>query len=500
MSGMKSLAKDTAIYGLSSIVGRFLNWCFVFLYINVLKTTAEYGIVTNLYAYMALLLIILTYGLETGFFRFANDETYKDPTKVYTTGLISLACTSSLFFILILIFLQPISRWLGYPEHTDYIWMMALIIAIDAFTALPFAYLRYQKRPIRFATVKLLSIFINIFFNLFFILLCPWLYQHHPAAVSWFFEPTFMVGYILVSNIISSSIILVILLPEIFGVRYRFDTKIWKQMLGYSFPLLILGVAGIMNQTFDKMLYPILAANRPDPMSELGIYGAVYKISIVMLMFTQAFRFAYEPFIFAKNKEKNTDDNKQAYADAMKYFIIFGLLIFLGVMFYIDLVQFFMPAQYYVGIDVVPIVMMGQLFFGIFFNLSLWYKLTDKTQWGAWFSLFGFIITIIINVVFVPQYGYMACAWAAFVCYLCMMLASYFIGQHNYPINYDLKSIALYTALAGILYLINNTITIDNLILRLLFRTILLAIFIICFILRDLPLKEIPIINRWIKR
>lgn len=169
-------------------------------------------------------------------------------------------------------------------------------------------------------------------------------------------------------------------------------------------------------------------------------------------------------------------------------------------MFYIDLVQFFMPAQYYVGIDVVPIVMMGQLFFGIFFNLSLWYKLTDKTQWGAWFSLFGFIITIIINVVFVPQYGYMACAWAAFVCYLCMMLASYFIGQHNYPINYDLKSIALYTALAGILYLINNTITIDNLILRLLFRTILLAIFIICFIHRDLPLKEIPIINRWIKR
>lgn len=500
MSGMKSLAKDTAIYGLSSIVGRFLNWCFVFLYINVLKTTAEYGIVTNLYAYMALLLIILTYGLETGFFRFANDEKYKDPTKVYTTGLISLACTSSLFFILILIFLQPISHWLGYPEHTDYIWMMALIIAIDAFTALPFAYLRYQKRPIRFATVKLLSIFINIFFNLFFILLCPWLYQHHPTTVSWFFEPTFMVGYILVSNIISSGIILFILLPEIFGVRYRFDTKIWKQMLSYSFPLLILGVAGIMNQTFDKMLYPILAANRPDPMSELGVYGAVYKISIVMLMFTQAFRFAYEPFIFAKNKEKNTGDNKQAYADAMKYFIIFGLLIFLGVMFYIDLVQFFMPAKYYVGIDVVPIVMMGQLFFGIFFNLSLWYKLTDKTQWGAWFSLFGFIITIIINVVFVPQYGYMACAWAAFICYLCMMLASYFIGQHNYPINYDLKSIALYTALAGILYLINNTVTIDNLILRLLFRTILLATFIICFIHRDLPLKEIPIINRWIKR
>ncbi|WP_455498084.1 lipopolysaccharide biosynthesis protein [Coprobacter sp.] len=499
MSGMKSLAKDTAIYGLSSILGRFLNWCFVFLYINVLKTTAEYGIVTNLYAYMALLLIILTYGLETGFFRFANDKGYKAPLKVYTTGLISLASTSSLFFILVLIFLEPISVWLGYPDHSDYVWMMSLIIAIDAFTALPFAYLRYQKRPVRFAAVKLFSIFLNIALNLFFILLCPWIYKVNPGWISWFFDPDFMVGYILVSNLISSGVILLILIPEIFRVRYQFDIVIWKRMLRYSFPLLILGIAGIMNQTFDKIFYPVLAESRPDAMSELGVYGAVYKIAIVMVMFTQAFRFAYEPFIFAKNKE-TVDGDKKAYSDAMKYFIIFGLFIFLGVMFYIDLVRFFMRADYYAGIKVVPVIMLAELFFGIFFNLSLWYKLTDQTQWGAWFSLFGFVITVVINILFVPRYGYMACAWAAFFCYFLMMLASYLIGQKKYPIKYDLGTIARYTILSAILYVIAVVVNIDNLFLRLLFRTALLSVFIVYMIKRDLPLKELPLVNKIIKK
>lgn len=498
MSGMKSLAQDTAIYGLSSILGRFLNWCFVFLYINVLKTTAEYGIVTNLYAYMALLLILLTYGMETGFFRFANDREEKDPLKVYTTGLISLATSSTLFFVAVWVFRAPLAGILGYPEHTDYVWMMALIIAMDAFSALPFAYLRYQKRPVRFAVIKLLSIFLNIVFNLFFILLCPWLYKIHPEWISWFFNPDFLVGYILVSNVISSGAILLVLVPEIFGIHYRFDARVLKRMLRYSFPLLILGIAGIMNQTFDKMFYPVLASGRPDAMSELGIYGAVYKIAIVMVMFTQAFRFAYEPFIFSKNREKG-EGNKQAYSDAMKYFIIFGLLIFLGVMFYLDIVKYFMPPAYYVGLAVVPIVMLADLFFGIFFNLSLWYKLTDRTQWGAWFSLFGFVITAVMNIAFVPRFGYMACAWAAFVCYLCMMVASYFIGQRIYPIRYDLRSAFVYTLLALVLYAAGMLIPIDNIVLRILFRTILLAVFIVYIIRKDMPLREIPVIKNFLK-
>ncbi len=496
MAGMKSLAKDTAIYGLSSILGRFLNWCFVFLYINVLKTTAEYGIVTNLYAYMALLLILLTYGMETGFFRFANDKQESDPKKVYTTGLISLATTSTLFFVLVWLFLTPISRVLGYPGHEDYVLMMAAIIAVDAFTALPFAYLRYQRRPVRFAAIKLFSIFLNIALNLFFILFCPWLYGIHPEWISWFFDPDFLVGYILVSNVISSVAVLVALFPEVFKVHYRFDGELLLRMLKYSFPLLILGIAGIMNQTFDKMFYPQLAANRPDALSELGVYGAVYKIAIVMVMFTQAFRFAYEPFIFARNKDAG-DGNKKSYSEAMKYFIIFGLFIFLAVMFYIDLVRFFMPAKYCVGLHVVPIIMLAEMFFGIFFNLSLWYKLTDRTQWGAWFSLFGFAITAVINIVGVPRFGYDACAWGAFVCYLSMMLASYFIGQRIYPIQYDLRSALRYTLLAAVLYIVAECVPIEPLFWRLLFRTMLLAVFVVYLLRHDLPLSEIPGLRRF---
>ncbi len=495
MSGMKSLAKDTAIYGLSSILGRFLNWCFVFLYINVLKTTAEYGIVTNLYAYMALLLTILTYGMETGFFRFANDEKQGSPQTVYSTGLCSLATTSTLFFVGVLLFLQPLSNLLGYPNHTQYVWMMALIIALDAFSSLPFAYLRYQKRPLRFAGIKLLSIFLNIVLNLFFILLCPYLYQQNPSWVSWCYNPDFMVGYILVSNIISSAVVIVALFPEIFKIRYTFDRKLLVRMLRYSFPLLILGIAGIMNQTFDKMLYPTLAANRPEALSELGIYGAVYKIAIVMVMFIQAFRFAYEPFIFAKNRGQ---DNHKAYADAMKYFIIFGLFIFLAVVFYLDLVRYVMPAVYHVGFKIVPIILLAEFFFGIFFNLSLWYKLTDRTQWGAYFSIFGFIITMAINVAFVPTYGYMASAWAAIVCYFCMMVVSFFIGQRIYPISYDLRAIGYYIAVTAILYVVNLYLPDSHLVLSLGLRTLLLGVYVGIVIKRDLPLSEIPIINKWI--
>lgn len=497
--GIKRLAKETAVYGVSSILGRFLNWCFVFLYINVLKTTAEYGIVTNLYAYMALLLIILTYGLETGFFRFANDKKCEEPTTVYTTGLISLASTSTLFFILVLIFLSPVSDILGYPDGKNCIWMLALIIAMDAFTSLPFAFLRYKQKAVRFAVLKLISIALNIILNLFFFLICPAIYKSKPELISWFFSPERMVEYIFVSNLISSAVTLLLLLPEITGIKYHFDRKLWRRMLRYSFPLLILGIAGIMNQTFDKMFYPLLAEHRPDYMGELGVYGAAYKVAIVMVMFTQAFRFAYEPFIFAKNREDNTE-SKTIYASAMKYFIIFTLFIFLAVMFYIDIVKVLMPAKYFAGIKVVPIVMAGEIFFGVFYNLSLWYKLTDKTQWGAWFSITGFIVTAAINIAFVPEYGYMACAWGAFFCYLVMMLTSYFIGQHYFPIKYDFKRIGAYAAITIILYAAAEYIAIDNIFIKYLFRTALLSVFIVYTVKRDMPLKEVKVISKLFKK
>ena len=489
MAGLKSLAKDTAIYGLSSILGKFLNWCFVFLYINVLRSTSDYGIVTNLYAYMALLLIILTYGMETGFFRFANDKENNNPMRVYSTTLISIATTSALFIAIVALFLNPISTIMGYPNGQECVMMLAIIIAIDAFISIPFAYLRYQKRAIRFASLKLINIALNIALNLFFFLLCPYIYERNPEAVSWFFSYDKLVYYIFVSNLISSVATLLMLLPQLRGFKYTFDKRLWRTMLRYSLPILVLGIAGIMNQTFDKMFYPILAANRPAYMEELGIYGAVFKIAIVMVMFTQAFRFAYEPFIFAKNKNEQ-GDAKTTYALTMKYFIITSLLIFLGVMYYIDIVSFLMPPAYFKGIHIVPVIMAAEVFFGVIFNLSLWYKLTDRTQWGAYLSIFGFVILATVNILFVPQYGYVACAWASFACYFAMMVASYIIGQHYYPIKYPLKEIGAYTLLAAILYVAGMYTPIENTILKYTLRTALLMIYLVAVAMPMLKAKR----------
>ncbi|MDE6451388.1 MAG: oligosaccharide flippase family protein [Odoribacter sp.] len=504
MAGIKSLVKDTAIYGMSSIVGRFLNWCLVPLYTYKLTTTGEFGIITNLYAWMALLLVILTYGLETGLFRFANDPKAGNPQTVYSTCLTSLTVTSLLFMITVFLLLTPISSAFDLADHPEYIAMTAIIIAMDAFSCLPFAYLRYQKRPVRFAILKLLFIALNIGLNLFFLVACPWLLQVAPSSIDWFYNPEYGVGYILISNVIGTFIVLLAILPDVFRLRWHFRPDLLKRILRYSFPLLILVVAGIMNQTIDKIIYPILIDNKVTAMEQLGIYGANYKIAIIMVMFTQAFRYAYEPFIFAQHKDSN---KTQAYADAMKYFIIFGLFIFLGVMFYIDLLRYFIAPKYFTGLKVVPIIMLAELFFGIFFNLSLWYKLTDRTQWGAYFSVLGLVITICINFIFVPYLyhhttipPYMACAWAAFICYFTMMTVSWFVGQHYYPIKYDLKAISGYFLLALCLYAAALCFPIENILLRLGFRTVLLLIYLFFLLKYDLPLSKIPYLNRLVRK
>lgn len=483
MAGVKSLAKDTAIYGVSSIVGRFLNWCLVPLY-TIMFVAEQYGVVTYLYSFVALALIILTYGMETGFFRFANHESYSKPEEVYTTSLISLSTTSAIFFVAVLMFLQPISDALKLGDHPEYIWILSLTVAIDAFTAMPFAYLRYKKRPLRFAYLKIIGIGLNIAFNLFFILICPWLWKVCPQSIDWFYMPEYGIGYIFIANLISTVVTLFFLFPELTTVKYRFNGELLRKMFIYSFPLLVLGIAGIMNQTIDKILLPYLITDQNVALTQLGIYGANYKIAIVMVMFIQAFRFAYEPFIFAQNKEKGENKDK-AYVDAMKYFIIFGLLIFLVVMFYLDILKYFIAPSYFSGLRVVPIIMLAELFFGIFFNLSLWYKLTDKTQWGMYFSLIGLIITVGLNILFVPKFGYIGCAWAAFVCYFTMMVLSYFVGKNRYPIHYDLRSALFYFVLAGIIYVAGILPTIDSEFLRLGYRTMLITIFIAIIIKKE---------------
>lgn len=476
MGAIKSLAKDTVIYGISSIIGRFLNWCLVPLY-TYLFPQSEYGLMTYIYSFTALLLIILIYGMETGFFRFTNHERYKDVNEVYSTSLLSLGTTSLLFFILILLFINPVSSSLHCADHRSFIIIMAAVLAIDAFTSIPFCYLRLKHRPVRFAALKLVSIALNIGFNLFFILLCPILWKKFPQTVSWFYNPDYSIGYVFVSNLISSGAVLLLLWPELKIFKWKFNFNLWKEMIVYSFPLLILGIAGIMNQTIDKIMLPDLIADKADAMAQEAIYGANYKIAIVMVMFIQAFRFAYEPFIFSQNKNAGAGKNK-AYSDAMKYFVIFSMVIFLGVMFYLNIVRRLIPPDYYSGLKIVPIVMIAEFFFGVFFNLSLWYKLTDKTIWGTWFSLLGLAVTLSLNFLLVPKIGYMGCAWAAFTCYGVMMLASYFVGKVKNPIPYPVGKIVGYVIAAIALYGISLLITTGNDFIDLPVRTVILLAYV----------------------
>lgn len=473
MAGVKSLAKDTAIYGVSSIVGRFLNWCLVPLYTRLFPEDM-YGVVTYVYSIVALALIILTYGMETGFFRFANHERYSNPDEVYSTSLTSLGFTSTLFFALVLLFLEPVSRAMECVGHESYVWMMALAVAIDAYSCIPFAYLRYKKRPVRFAMLKLVNIGLNIVLNIFFLLICPWLMRVAPGWVEWFYVADLGIGYIFLSNLIASAVTLLMLLPDIVRIPLKFNGRLLREMLAYSFPLLVLGIAGIMNQTLDKILYPVLATS--DAMAGLGIYGANYKIAIVMVMFIQAFRFAYEPFIFARDTAKGGNKDK-AYSDAMTWFVIFGLFIFLGVMFFLPVLKYFISPAYFEGLKVVPVVMMAELFFGIFFNLSLWYKITDRTIWGTWFSLMGLVVTLALNIAFVPAYGYMACAWAAFCCYGLMMVASYLVGRVKHPVGYDIPRLLFYFAAAMALWGISALTATGSDVIDFSTRVLLLAVY-----------------------
>ena len=434
-STMKNLAKDTAIYGLSSIIGKFLNYLLVPLYTYALQRTADYGIVTNLYAWTALLLVILTYGMETGFFRFANREGY-DSKQVYLTAFLTLLTTSTIFAVLCVIFQQPIAGALGYADHSEFIAMMAVTVSLDAFASIPFAYLRFQKRPIRFAILKLLFVILNIAFNLLFLVV---LGKND-------------VYYVFLSNILATAIQTLCLLPFTLPKGGRFSWPVLKEMLVYSLPLLVLGVAGIMNQTLDRILFPYLYTG-DDAQAQLGIYGACFKVAMVMMMFTQAFRFAYEPFVFAKHKDRQS---VEAYADAMKYYIIFSYLILLGVIFYLDIFRYIVSSAYWEGLKIVPVVLWTYVFQGVYFNLSFWYKLTDETKWGAYFSLLGLIITLVLQLVGVPRIGYWASCGSSLVCYFCIMILSYVIGQKKAPVPYDLRSIGGYTlltlALLGVYY------------------------------------------------
>lgn len=488
---LRGLVKDTAVYGLSSIIGRFLNWALVPLYTRILQDTGEFGIVTNLYAWTALLLIILTYGMETGFFRYVNKE--PNPQQVYSTTLISIGFTSTLFVVVSLLFLNPLSELLSYPEHKDLVTMLILIVASDAFMAIPFAYLRYKKKPWRFAIIKLVFIAVNIGLNLFFLLLAPYLMQKAPRLVDWFYNPSYSVGYIFVSNLIGNIVIFLLLLPYVFTASLHFSAQLLRRMLNYSLPILILGIAGIFNQMADKILFPMLYDDVDYARQQLGIYGACFKIAVVMVMFTQAFRYAYEPIIF--NKKKGNDGAERAsYALAMKYYIVSALLIYIGVMAYLDIIKVFIGQNYYAGLSVVPIVMWGELMMGVYFNLSLWYKLVDKTWWGGIISLVGCLFTVLIIVFGVPRWGFMACAWASAISNTVMVFICYVLGQRYYRVNYDWKNALFYFSVAAIIVgaiFITDSYADSLGMVRWVINTLLTLSFIALIVKKDFPLSLI---------
>lgn len=476
---LKSLAKDTAIYGVSSILGRILNWALTPLHVYIFTNPVEYGKVNELYGFTAVFMVLLTYGMETGFFRFINSKEEKAGT-VYASSMISLGVTSLLFILLSFVFITPISEWLKYTDNPEHILMMFVTVALDAFMCIPFAYLRYKKRPVRFASLKLAFIFLNILFNLFFLLGCPWLMKTAPNLVNWFYSPTFGIGYIFLVNLLSTSTVLILLLPHIFEAPFAFDGKLLRRMLAYSFPLLILGIAGVVNQTVSQLTYPYLFNSVDEARSQMGIYGACLKITVIITMFTQAFRYAYEPFIFAQNKDKNNEEaNKKSYADAMKYFILFALLVFIGAMFYMDILKHIVSHNYIEGVKIVPVAMLGEIMFGIYFNLSVWYKITDNTRYGAYFSVLGCVIQVALNIIFVPIIGYMASAWATLIGNAIIVILSFVIGQKYYPINYNMRKIFFYIIMTALFYGVGMYTPISNEYLRLGFRTVLLAVILV---------------------
>ncbi len=490
-----SLAKQTAIYGLSSIIGRFLNYMLVPVY--TFKICAEaggpaaYGIVTNLYAYTALLLVLLTFGMETTFFRFANKEGI-NPNKAFSTSGLAVGFVALLFVILVSVFLKPIANVLDYANHPEFVEIMAIIVALDAFQAILFARLRYENRPIKFAALKLLFIFMSIGMNLFIFFLAPELKESHPALMGWY-ENSYQVGYIFIINLICTSLITFGFLPEIKKLRFGIDRDVLKQMLKYTWPLLLLGLAGILNQVADKICYRFIVPGEEGD-RQLGIYGACVKIAMIMAMITQAFRYAYEPFVFGGQRDKN---DKELQAKVMKYFIIFTLLAFLAVVMYMPLLQYIIGPAYREGLGVVPIVMMAEIFMGIYFNLSFWYKLIDETWWGAIFSGIGCAVLLAINFIFVPKYGYWACAWGGFAGYGTCMVLSYLVGQKKAPIPYNLKTAFIYFAIAIVLYYAQKYIHIENMALTLVVNTALLLVFVafICWMEKDLVKGVMNVVN-----
>jgi len=470
---VRKLAGQTIIYGMGTIIPRFLHYAVLTpFYTRIFTDTSDYGIVTELYAWMVLLLVILTYGMETGFFRFVQKK--EESEKVYSTALISLLITSLLFVALVNVFIDPVSIAMNYRNNHDYIRMFAGIVAIDAFTAIPFARLRKENRPIIFSAIKLFNVFITLGLVFFFLKIAPGIYERNDGWFRTVYNPDYKVGYIFVANLMSSGATLVMLIPFILKIRFVFDLPLWKRMIQYSFPLLLAGLSGSINDALDKVLLRRMIGEE-EGLAIVGKYGAAYKIGVLMALFIQMFRFAAEPFFFERAKHS---DAKETYAFVMKYFVIMMLIVFLGINLYISGFQYIVGRNYRDAIVVVPIISMGYLLYGIYINHSIWYKLNDLTRYATYITLIGAIITILINVIFIPVFGYMASAWAHIASYGSMIIMSFIFAEKHYKVNYDIKKLLPYFIMALAMVFFRQYFKYPNLVSELLINTVFIILFI----------------------
>ena len=445
---IRQLAGQTVIYGLSSIVGRLLNYLLVPLY-TYLFAPAEYGIVTELYAYAAFGFVVFVYGMETAFFRYYEDRNHDQ--RVFGTAMFSLIATSLMLAALLTLAAPKLAELLYYPERAVYIRWLAWILAFDALSSIPFAWLRAHNKALRFASIKLVNIGLNIGLNLFFLVLCPWVLESASLAslhnaVHALYNPSFGIGYIFVANLVASGVTLLFLLPQFRLVRAGFDPALWRAMLVYALPLIIVGLAGIINETLDRVLLKFLLPGTPDEnQAQIGIYGANYKLAILMTLFIQAYRYAAEPFFFSQAKKEG---GRELYARVLSIFVVVCSLMMLGILLYLDIFKYFIGPAYHEGLKVVPVLLAANLLLGIYYNLSIWYKLTGRTGLGAWVAILGALVTIGLNVLLIPILGYMGAAWATLACYAVMVVLSYALGQRYYPVPYTLYKIAGYPVLA----------------------------------------------------
>ncbi len=509
LSSLKKLAGQTAIYGFTNILGRLLNYLLVPLYTHIL-TPEAYAPVNIVYAWIPFLTVIFTYGMETSFFKFSQDM--EERKKVLGTSSVSLLITTIIFTALLLFFKNPLSGWMELGKHPEYITYFAFILAFDTLTAIPFANLRLQNRPIKYGVIKLVNIGLNIGLNVFFLIVCPWLLHHDHHWVSLFYNPYMGIVYIFISNLISSLVTWLLLLPEIMNIEWKIDTALWKRMMTYSLPLIVVGLAGMVNETLDRAFFlpKFLPYSLEKNNHLIGVYGANYKLSILITLFIQAFRMGAEPFFF---QHALADNARQTYARIMKYFVIILSIMFLAVAMYLDVWKFFLRNKsYWEGLYVVPVLLLANVFLGIYYNLSAWFKLSGQTKMGAYITIITAVFAFILNIWWIPVWGYFGSALATMVCYGIQMVICYYLGQKYYPIPYPTRKLLSILALSlvfyGVYYLAVRYIISPKDIFAFRASTVILATFLfslfvyIMYRVEKPYLKDlsIPFLNKFLRR